>query len=449
MINSRRLSLLRYQNNRVRNKIINSTISSSSDIYKYNNNNNNDNKNKCYYSLQLNNNNVRGLICTKEIKKDQKIFSVDINNTNTNNFFLVDDFSKTSTYWEQFVNMLLAIESDENDNLNDLLLRQYVNSLPKETIGVANESLLSENRFDLVSSYLETFDEKGAKELLKYRQQVQSQLNKAISNNDDGDDNNNNNDENKKKKKNYIWALSQVFSRTFRVEYKKKATRRMMIPVVDLMNHSSNREDVNCSWRVIEDTNESEFVVEALKDIKIGDELLLSYGERTDEHFLLFYGFLPRQNPHNTSRLFKDADECLNWYQNLCEIDANDENWQVMKLKAKRKRGLLKNTKDGNNRKFGEEGVVVVGQEEEEQFILSPDAKVDETTIFFLNEPSANSEMTEAAIRVRAGEILEKFIGDDVKCEAILSRLKVEEGMEVDLLSKYRERKKEILREIL
>lgn len=57
--------------------------------------------------------------------------------------------------------------------------------------------------------------------------------------------------------------------------------------------------------------------------------------------------------------------------------------------------------------------------------------------------------MTEAAIRVRAGEILEKFIADDVKCEAILSRLKVEEGMEVDLLSKYRERKKEILREIL
>ena len=80
---------------------------------------------------------------------------------------------------------------------------------------------------------------------------------------------------------------------------------------------------------------------------------------------------------------------------------------------------------------------------------MSPDAKVDETTIFFLNELSANSEMTEAAIRVRAGEILEKFIADDVKCEAILSRLKVEEGMEVDLLSKYRERKKEILREIL
>ena len=60
-------------------------------------------------------------------------------------------------------------------------------------------------------------------------------------------------------------------------------------------------------------------VVTATRDVRAGEEVLVSYGERCDRHFFLFFGFLPAPNPHNTVALFANAREAAAWYEALCD----------------------------------------------------------------------------------------------------------------------------------
>ena len=37
----------------------------------------------------------------------------------------------------------------------------------------------------------------------------------------------------------------------------------------------------------------------------------MSYGERSNDHFLLYYGFVPRKNPHDDVIIFENFDNML------------------------------------------------------------------------------------------------------------------------------------------
>ena len=41
--------------------------------------------------------------------------------------------------------------------------------------------------------------------------------------------------------------------------------------------------------------NGFDFVVKASRDIQEGSEALVSYGERSDPHFFMYYGFIPEE----------------------------------------------------------------------------------------------------------------------------------------------------------
>ncbi|GFR41330.1 hypothetical protein Agub_g2014, partial [Astrephomene gubernaculifera] len=55
-------------------------------------------------------------------------------------------------------------------------------------------------------------------------------------------------------------------------------------------------------------------VVRATADIQPGQELLLSYGERSNDDFYLHYGFVPRANPHDEAVLWPDLEAALDWH---------------------------------------------------------------------------------------------------------------------------------------
>ena len=404
---------------------------------------------------------VRGLFATREIKNETEIFRVSLrkedesvftddkdddddspsssSSSSSSSFFkggnwsasLAKQILKTKTKKKKMKKRTSGTDEEDED---EELKTAYVHALPKEIIGIANKCCCFYDGADeLVCAFFEaTGDHDAKEELMKYCKQISSSRSRVEEKEEEEDE--------------YVWALSQVFSRTFRIEdvRGRRAPRRVMIPIVDLLNHSSVEEEVNVTWRVTEDL--SAFIVEAKRDVGKDEELILSYGERNDQHFLLFYGFLPSANPCNSVVLWEDVDECLNWYQNLCGADENDAKWDAMKYKCKRTLGLLKKKDEGD--------FIDDINEERRRFILSPNAKVDNTTLLVLNEISGDNDMAVAAVRVRAEEILsQRFASEnDANVERIFKQLIEETHMDeadIGLLRAYRNRKRDILREIV
>ena len=55
----------------------------------------------------------------------------------------------------------------------------------------------------------------------------------------------------------------------------------------------------NIAWSELSDEGVIEFA--ATRDIEPHEEAAMSYGERSNDHFLVYYGFVPPRNPHATS----------------------------------------------------------------------------------------------------------------------------------------------------
>ena len=379
---------------------------------------------------------VRGLFASREIKAKEELFHVSLKEEDERVF--IDNYEKGDDDWAASLAKQILVKrrrSTLSDDEKKELKIAYANALPKEMIGIANKCCFYDNntRYELVCKFFEaTGDHDAKEELMKYEKQVSSRSRRH--------------GEEEEEEEKYGWALSQVFSRTFRIEDARgrRAPRRVMIPIVDLLNHSSVEEEVNVTWRVKEDL--SAFIVEAKRNVGKDEELILSYGERNDQHFLLFYGFLPSMNPCNSVMMWENVDECLNWYQNLCGADENDTKWDAMKYKCKRALGLLKKKDEGD--------FIDDDNDERRRFILSPNAKVDNTTLLVLNEISGDNDMAIAAVRVRAEEILsQRFASDDdANIERIFKHLLEETQMDegdIELLRAYRNRKRDILREII
>ncbi|WPT17803.1 Actin-histidine N-methyltransferase [Picochlorum sp. SENEW3] len=127
-------------------------------------------------------------------------------------------------------------------------------------------------------------------------------------------------------------ALAVVHSRTFSVPAKDRrgGVVRLLMPLVDMLNHSGD-VDVSMSadrpmaasdiiatdavrWDCVAKIGgEFEMIVSATRDIIQGEEITLSYGERSNDDFFLYYGFVPVRNPHDSVQLFANLDEGISW----------------------------------------------------------------------------------------------------------------------------------------
>jgi hypothetical protein len=131
------------------------------------------------------------------------------------------------------------------------------------------------------------------------------------------------------------WALSVVHSRTFAPAVALSSTNsttngpaRMLVPLVDFLDHAGDAAAApwgapdplptardNARWDVVTKLGGDAFmVVSATRDLPAGAELLLSYGERSNEEFLVFYGFVPPRNPHDYYAIFPSVEESVAWW---------------------------------------------------------------------------------------------------------------------------------------
>ena len=137
-------------------------------------------------------------------------------------------------------------------------------------------------------------------------------------------------------------AVSVVHSRTYGVASSASGEGyfRALLPLADLLNHggdeypasasspanrggkASEAPDAkkwppagcsdNIAWSELSDEGVIEFA--ATRDIEPHEEAAMSYGERSNDHFLVYYGFVPPRNPHDDVVVFADVDHALSWH---------------------------------------------------------------------------------------------------------------------------------------
>jgi len=119
------------------------------------------------------------------------------------------------------------------------------------------------------------------------------------------------------------WSLAVIQSRSFG----NGMGQEVLIPFVDMMNHGdldTNElflehplANVTYGWYQSGDGTGPEswtMVIKARNTILEGEELFVSYGDHSNEYFLLYYGFVPLYNPRDEFVLFQNLDEILSWY---------------------------------------------------------------------------------------------------------------------------------------
>ncbi|KAG2440536.1 hypothetical protein HYH02_010414 [Chlamydomonas schloesseri] len=163
----------------------------------------------------------------------------------------------------------------------------------------------------------------------------------------------------------FNWALSVVHSRTFANAAPGGGVGvRMLVPLIDMMNHAGDEAELlspsavaggggggaeggdleglglggpvvardNVRWDLLPPGRSGSggwaMAVSATRPLAPGQELMLSYGERSNDDFFLHYGFVPRANPHDDAVLWPDLEAALEWHysrfgaQRLSEAEA-------------------------------------------------------------------------------------------------------------------------------
>jgi hypothetical protein len=265
--------------------------------------------------------------------------------------------------------------------------------------------------------------------------------------------------------------MSLAHSRTFRVEEpapsgdaKKTlgATRRLMVPYVDLLNHDSRETEVQCEWSCVWDLGGGggDFVVKATRDVRQGEELVTSYGERDDRHFFLFFGFLPEPNPHNGVALFRGMEEAAAWYEALCgDGEETRDAWAsarreaVATVRAETEKPGADRPDEGEGEGEGEAGWTSTDAEAEEAAALraGADAAVDERLLRLFEILSGDPDVAVAAVRVRAQRLLEDMRAAEARVAAgsFAAGSDAEaETLALDSAAGYRRRRRVLLEEI-
>ncbi|CAK9014955.1 unnamed protein product [Durusdinium trenchii] len=91
----------------------------------------------------------------------------------------------------------------------------------------------------------------------------------------------------------FRWAMANVWSRCLRLDLGSQK-RRLLVPLLDLGNHDSNP---SASFEFL--PSEQAVCLVALRGMEAKEPVTYSYGEHPNEHFLLYYGFVPTANPND------------------------------------------------------------------------------------------------------------------------------------------------------
>ena len=111
-----------------------------------------------------------------------------------------------------------------------------------------------------------------------------------------------------------------------------------LVPLADMLNHSSHNQT---SW-YYDDQIES-FVVQAIEDIKEGDEIFDSYGKKPNSSYLLNYGFTIDNNEENN-----EYPLTLILNRNSCELFSLKENFINSELGYERTFNITHQLYDAN-----------------------------------------------------------------------------------------------------
>ncbi|CAD7696604.1 unnamed protein product [Ostreobium quekettii] len=156
----------------------------------------------------------------------------------------------------------------------------------------------------------------------------------------------------------FEWAMSIVHSRTFGMAAKEGGVGcHMLLPLADMLNHAGDRVPglFRCPYERMDNVewkfqpsqlhpSDWELVVSAIRNIDKGEEVLLSYGERSNDDFFLHYGFVPPHNPHDEVVLFGDLEEAVSWYFDNYLFQAGDDTSRQSLREAALAAGLAADT---------------------------------------------------------------------------------------------------------
>ena len=110
----------------------------------------------------------------------------------------------------------------------------------------------------------------------------------------------------------FLDALDLVSSRTIRC-----GSKFMLVPFLDMANHAS-RDEGGGFYKIIDangplGTRKKEIALQVGdRGINVGDEVLLDYGDRNNDEWLLYYGFLPNRNSAE-SLILPDSQRTITW----------------------------------------------------------------------------------------------------------------------------------------
>lgn len=96
------------------------------------------------------------------------------------------------------------------------------------------------------------------------------------------------------------------------IDKAQKKTIRVMVPFIDMANHSSDQP--NCKLTLIDpEKDDAWFALEATRPIAAGKELVISYGSGVDSsvELLMDYGFVPSSNRIDAIMLEKGGDDTI------------------------------------------------------------------------------------------------------------------------------------------
>ena len=94
----------------------------------------------------------------------------------------------------------------------------------------------------------------------------------------------------------FLWCRTAVGSRNFGITV-NGVKRTTMVPFSDMLNHYRPRET---SWTF--DDSQQSFTMTSLSPIKLGQQVMDSYGKKCNSKFLLHYGFAIETNREEDGR---------------------------------------------------------------------------------------------------------------------------------------------------
>lgn len=143
----------------------------------------------------------------------------------------------------------------------------------------------------------------------------------------------------------FSWAISIAQSRAFGIpppfssDGSHNPTRRKevteptlyaLFPALDMVNHS-----VHCPTKFAYDESQDAYIVSTGASFRRGDEVFLSYGPKSNDSLLFFYGFVEGNNPANSATI----SDLREWVLGLAHEDGRDADWD-QKLALLVKHGL-------------------------------------------------------------------------------------------------------------